>query len=30
VAISTAFGPAVLKQFDVVTEEVPGDNGAIA
>lgn len=30
VAISTAFGPAVLKQFDVVTEEVAGDNGAIA
>ncbi|APO75668.1 transglutaminase-like protein [Rhizobium etli 8C-3] len=30
VAISTAFGPAVLKQFDVVTEEVPGDSGAIA
>ncbi|SCW52877.1 Transglutaminase-like enzyme, putative cysteine protease [Rhizobium mongolense subsp. loessense] len=29
VAISTAFGPAVLKQFDVVTEEVSGDNGAI-
>ncbi|WP_086994450.1 transglutaminase-like domain-containing protein [Rhizobium sullae] len=30
VAISTAFGPAVLKQFDVVTEEVPGDDTAIA
>ncbi|WP_455872457.1 transglutaminase-like domain-containing protein [Rhizobium yanglingense] len=30
VAISTAFGPALLKQFDVVTEEVPSDNGAIS
>ncbi|MHC2296672.1 transglutaminase-like domain-containing protein [Rhizobium mongolense] len=30
VAISTAFGPAVLKQFDVVTEEVAGDKGTIA
>jgi transglutaminase-like putative cysteine protease len=30
VAISTAFGPAVLKQFDVVTVEVPSDSGAIS
>jgi transglutaminase-like putative cysteine protease len=30
VAISTAFGPAVLKQFDVMTVEVPSDSGAIS